>query len=112
MPISKSRRLCRNSVRHLANAGLTELQQAAAVFKFRGKVHPSKSFQQILLEAESAYERCAYDLVAHLVRVGNCLVEREKPKFKASPQKWVDKIRELKAIILIHEPKEKEEALS
>ena len=57
---------------------LAELQQSVATFKFRGKTHPSKSLQQILLEAEAAYERCAYDLVSHLAQVGNRLVERDR----------------------------------
>jgi hypothetical protein len=85
---------------------LTELQQAAAAFRFRGKAHPSKSLQQILLEAEGAYKRCAYNLVFHLVRVGNCLIARERPIFKQNSTKWIQKIRELRETILIHEQKE------
>jgi len=86
-----------------AERQLEELRQSLYVFEHKGTTHPSKSLQQILLEAEAAYERCAYDLVTHLVRVGNCLIARECPIFKASPQKWIEKLKTLASIVLVHD---------
>jgi hypothetical protein len=91
----------------IAEAQLASLQQLVAAFSYRGKVHPSKALQQVVLQAEAAYyERRDFDSVEHLSQVAACIVARERPIFKSDPKKWIEKIKTLRETILIHEHEE------
>ena len=41
---------------------LAELRQSLACFVYRGKTHPPKSLQQVVCQAEAAYQRFDFEL--------------------------------------------------
>ena len=57
----------------------------------------SMALNNVMEEAETAFDHQDYDKAEHLIKVATFMAHREIARFKADPKRWIDRRQELDA---------------
>lgn len=66
----------------------------------------SPPLETALQQAQALIEAGTYDHADHTIRVATAIYQRDKIKFLADKKGWVEKLKTLKSIVLVHDAEE------